>query len=93
MQALDVSKAKVGKDLHERSLLASANTQPVNIFGICAITYPIQNFCTKTQNEEILPIGLQIICNKNEDNKAIEIALALEKIFGQPKLPNVNKFL
>ena len=93
MQALDVSKAKVGKDLHERSLLASANTQPVNIFGICAITYPIQNFCTKTQNEEILPIGLQIICNKNEDNKAVEIALALEKIFGQPKLPNVNKFL
>ena len=92
MQALDVNKAEIGKELHERSLLASANTQPVNIFGICAITYPIQKFATN-QNQDILPIGLQIICNKNEDEKAVEIALSLEKHFGEPELPNVNKFL
>ena len=92
MQALDVNKAEIGKELHERSLLASANTQPVNIFGICAITYPIQKFATN-QNQDILPIGLQIICNKNEDEKVVEIALSLEKHFGEPKLPNMNKFL
>jgi Asp-tRNA(Asn)/Glu-tRNA(Gln) amidotransferase A subunit family amidase len=40
-----------------------------------------------------LPIGLQIICNKNEDEKAVEIALALENEFGEPELPAVNKFL
>ena len=72
--------------------MASANTQPVNIFGICAITYPIQKFAT-IQSQDILPIGLQIICNKNEDEKAVEIALSLEKHFGEPELPNVNKFL
>ena len=93
MQALDVSKSKIGGELHQRSLLASANTQPVNIFGICAISYPIQNFCKNAKHEETLPIGLQIICNKNEDNKAVEIALAFEKQFGYPSLPNVGKFL
>ncbi len=92
MQALDVNKAEIGKELHERSLLASANTQPVNIFGICAITYPIQKFVTN-QNQNTLPIGLQIICNKNEDEKVVEIALSLEKHFGEPELPNINKFL
>ena len=93
MQALDVTKAEIGEELHERSLLSSANTQPVNIFGICAISYPIQNFCKNAKHEETLPIGLQIICNKNEDNKAVEIALAFEKQFGYPYLPNVGKFL
>ncbi len=91
MQPLDVKKAEIGKELHERSLLASANTQPVNIFGICGITYPIQKF-VKTNNNS-LPIGLQIICNKNDDEKALEIALALEKQYGEPELPDINKFL
>ena len=92
MQALDVKKVEIGEELHERSLLASANTQPVNIFGICAITYPIQKF-VKNQNQDILPIGLQIICNKNEDEKAVEIALSLELCFGEPELPDMKKFL
>ena len=92
MQPLDISKAEIGKELHERSLLASANTQPVNIFGICGITYPIQKF-VKNNVDSILPIGLQIICNKNDDEKAVEIALALENQFGQPELPDVTKFL
>ena len=92
MQALEVDNSSVGNELHERSLLASANTQPVNIFGLCAITYPIQKFA-KNENQQILPIGLQIICDKDNDDYAVEIALAFEKQFGTPKLPNVNKFL
>jgi aspartyl-tRNA(Asn)/glutamyl-tRNA(Gln) amidotransferase subunit A len=92
MQPLDVKKAEIGNELHERSLLASANTQPVNIFGICGITYPIQKFA-KTNINNFLPVGLQIICNKNDDEKALEIALALEKQFGEPELPDINKFL
>ena len=93
MQALDVSKSEIDGELHERSLLASANTQPINIFGICAISYPIQGFCNTSKNEEQLPIGLQIICNKNQDDKAVEIALAFEKQLGYPSLPNIEKFL
>ena len=92
MQAIEVDNSSVGAKLHERSLLASANTQPVNIFGMCAITYPIQKF-TKNERQQVLPIGLQIICNKDNDDYAVEIALALEKQFGTPELPNINKFL
>ena len=91
MLPLDVSKAEIGKELHERSLLASANTQPVNIFGICGITYPIQKFVKKNMNS-FLPIGLQIICNKNEDEKAVEIALALENEFGSQSFLQLISF-
>ena len=92
MQAIEVDNSAVGTELHERSLLASANTQPVNIFGMCAITYPIQKF-VNSKNEQFLPIGLQVICNKNYDDYAVAIALALEEEFGVPELPDVNKFL
>ena len=92
MQAIEVNNYEEGSELHERSLLASANTQPVNIFGMCAITYPIQKFA-KNKGQQILPIGLQVICNKDDDDYAIAIALALENQFGEPELPDVNKFL
>ncbi len=92
MQALEVDKSTIGGELHERSLLASANTQPANIFGLCGISFPIHNLLNN-KNKKILPIGLQIICGKNEDEKAVEIALALENYLGEPQLPDVSKFL
>ena len=92
MQALEVDKSTIGGELHERSLLASANTQPVNIFGLCGISFPIHNLLNNKDNKT-LPIGLQIICGKNEDEKAVEIALALENYLGEPQLPDVSKFL
>ena len=39
-----------------------------------------------------MPIGLHIICGKNNDETAVEIALALEKYIGEPELPDVSKF-
>ena len=93
MQALKVNDTENTEKMHDRSLLASANTQPVNIFGACAITYPIQSFCNNYDFEKTLPIGLQIICGRDQDEKAVEIALSFEKIFGEPILPNVKKFL
>ena len=42
MQALEVDKSIIGGE-SRRSLLASANTQPVNIFGLCGISFPIHN--------------------------------------------------
>ena len=92
MQALNVNETMDTEKMHERSLLASSNTQPVNIFGACAISYPIQSFCNNYISGKTLPIGLQIICGKDEDEKAIEIALSLEKIFGKPELPDIQKF-
>ena len=92
MQALEVDQTIIGGELHERSLLASANTQPANIFGLCGISFPIHNLLNN-KNSKTLPIGLQIICSKNEDEKAVEIALALENYLGEPQLPDVSKFL
>ncbi len=92
MQALEVDKSIIGGELHERSLLASANTQPVNILGLCGISFPIHNLLNN-KYDKTLPIGLQIICGKNEDEKAVEIALALENYLGEPQLPDVSKFL
>ena len=92
MQALEVDKSTIGGELHERSLLASANTQPVNIFGLCGISFPIHNLLSN-KNSKILPIGLQVICGKNQDEKAVEIALALENYLGDPQLPDVSNFL
>jgi aspartyl-tRNA(Asn)/glutamyl-tRNA(Gln) amidotransferase subunit A len=92
MQALEVDKSTIGGELHERSLLASANTQPVNILGLCGISFPIHNLLNN-KNSKTLPIGLQIVCGKNEDEKAVEIALALENYLGEPQLPDVSKFL
>ena len=93
MQALSINDTQSTEEMHERSLLASANTQPVNIFGVCAITYPIQSFCNKYDSENTLPIGLQIICGKDQDDKAVEIALSFEKAFGEPNLPDILKFI
>jgi len=36
---------------------------------------------------------LQIICGKDQDDKAVEIALSFEKTFGEPTLPNIKNFL
>jgi len=93
MQALSINDTQSTEEMHERSLLASANTQPVNIFGACAITYPIQSFCNNYDSEKTLPIGLQIICGRDQDNKAVEIALSFEEKFGEPTLPNIKNFL
>ena len=73
MRAMKVEDCEIDAPLHERSLLSSANTQPVNLFNLCAITYPIQKYCSDFNSESCLPVGFQVICKKNHDSKSIEI--------------------
>ena len=93
MRAMKVGDSELEGSLHERSLLSSANTQPANLFDLCAINFPIQKFCSDYNLSTCLPVGFQVICANNEDKKAIKIGLALEKEFGKPILPNIKAFV
>ena len=79
MRAIKYKEAIPGGSKHQRSLLASANTQPVNIMGLCAISIPIQHFCKDYKTRDCLPVGLQIICPKNKENKLLNVTLEIEK--------------
>lgn len=71
----------------QRALYSSRNTQPGNIFGICAATLPIQQFGAP------LPVGLQLMAPRGEDARLLSICLALEPILGTGTAPDLSGFL
>ena len=79
MRAIKYDDARIGKELHERSLLASVNTQPVNLMRLCALSIPIQKYCNDFNTQTCLPVGLQIICPINEELKLLDIGIEIEK--------------
>ena len=56
---------------HERSLLASRNTQPGNLFGQCGVSLPI--------GAGTLPSGLQILRPGGDDARLLAISAAVER--------------
>ena len=68
----------------EKSAQASRNTQPGNIFKLCAITTPVHQFGSP------LPVGLQVMCRRGFDTHALSIGLALEAHFGPAAKPNLS---
>ena len=68
----------------EKSAQASRNTQPGNIFKLCAITTPVHQFGSP------LPVGLQVMCRRGFDTHALSIGLALETHFGPAAKPNLS---
>ena len=67
-----------------RSLQAARNTQPGNIFRLCAITTPVHQFGSP------LPVGLQVMCRKDADAHALSIGLAIEAHFGPAARPDLS---
>jgi aspartyl-tRNA(Asn)/glutamyl-tRNA(Gln) amidotransferase subunit A len=63
------------------------NSQPMNLFGQCGTSTPIQMFGSP------LPVALQITCRPFEERRALEIALAIENIVGRPPSPDLSAFL
>ncbi len=57
---------------HERSLLASRNTQPGNLLDMCALSLPMQR--------SGLPTGLQIAMPLHHDAKLLAIGAAVERV-------------
>lgn len=62
-------------------------TRAANVFGLCAITLPVQRYGSD------LPVGLQVMSLGGEDSRLLSIALTLEQIFGEPPVPAVMSFL
>lgn len=58
--------------LHERALLASRNTQPGNMLGLCGISIPMHT--------SGLPTGLQIMMAANADKALLEAACAIDAV-------------
>jgi aspartyl-tRNA(Asn)/glutamyl-tRNA(Gln) amidotransferase subunit A len=69
----DLLGSQAGRDLDAR---IPRNTRTVNWFGQCATTSPVQ-----TSRSE-LPVGLQVACVGGADEKAVSIAVAVEKLMG-----------
>lgn len=74
-------------DEAKRALLSSRNTQPANIFGICAASLPIQQFGAP------LPVGLQLMAPRGQDARLLSLALALEPVLGVGTPPDLSGFL
>lgn len=71
----------------QRAMLSSRNTQPANIFGICAASLPIQQFGAS------LPVGLQLMAPRGEDARLLSMALAFEPVLGVGTPPDLSGFL
>lgn len=66
-----------------RSMLASRNTQPGNIWGLCGVSLPVHQFGSA------LPVGLQIMCPPRRDGHMLSIAMAVEETLGTPARPSL----
>ena len=62
------------------------NTNPANFMGLCAISTPLHELGST------LPVGLQVMCRRNEEARALSIALLLEELFGRPPRPDLRGF-
>jgi aspartyl-tRNA(Asn)/glutamyl-tRNA(Gln) amidotransferase subunit A len=80
-----------GRDAEDlRSEMGTRKTHrrmAANFFGLSATSTPIQTFGSD------LPVGLQVMCPANCENRALSIALTLEDLFGAPPRPDLGGFL
>ena len=75
--------------MHERSLLSSRNTQPGNLMKLCASSLPIHHLINNDAGTEPLPIGLQLMCRFDDDEKLLELSQRLQAVLGISGLPEL----
>jgi len=76
---LESVEAQAGKNF-----LLTRNSQPINVFGQCAISVPIPG--------SDLPVGLQVACAPGQEKKLLGIAATLERVLGVPARRNLDHF-
>jgi len=64
-----------------RSMAASRNTQPGNLWSLCGVSLPVHQYGSD------LPVGLQILCRHGMDAHALSVGLAVEAIVGRAGAP------
>lgn len=70
----------------QRALLSSRNTQPGNLYGLCACSLPIQQVGSQ---QPALPVGFQLMMPSNSDSKLLGVAQAIEEVVGQGPRPEI----
>ena len=70
----------------QRALLSSRNTQPGNLYGLCACSLPIQQVGIPQPE---LPVGFQVMMPSDSDAKLLGIAQAIEDIVGHGPRPDI----
>lgn len=62
-------------------------TRAANVLGLCAISQPVP------VGPRELPVGLQIICDRGDDEKLLSIARAVEGVLQPPARPSLSPWL
>ncbi len=79
-------------DAHQRSLLASRNTQPANLMKLCACTLPIHHLASSANSEKNrLPVGLQLMGRFGDDENLLHLGSRLEQVIGRVALPDLEQ--
>ena len=77
---------KIGEKISIQEMFQyDALTSPINLSGDCAISIPAGTLAPPsntptTHPRESIPVGMQIICKKQEEEKMFQIARAFEKL-------------
>jgi aspartyl-tRNA(Asn)/glutamyl-tRNA(Gln) amidotransferase subunit A len=70
---------KIGEKISiEEMFQYDALTCPINLSGDCALTMPMGKI--KEEEEKEIPVGMQIICKKFNEEKLFQIARSIEKL-------------
>jgi aspartyl-tRNA(Asn)/glutamyl-tRNA(Gln) amidotransferase subunit A len=69
------------------TLAITQDAQPGSLFGQCGTSSPIHMYGSD------LPVGLQVLCRRQDVAKAMSIALAIETVTGKPPLPDLSGFV
>jgi len=85
MLAPRLDQIEQSESVAARALLSSKNTQPANMFGMCATTLPIQ--------QSGLPVGFQIMMPGGEDNRLLAISAVVQRCLWEPLKPVLDKFV
>ena len=75
------------EDARELIKICAGPTRPANVFGLCATSQPVHQYGSP------LPVGLQVMCLGFWESQLMSIALALERVIGEPSRPELAGFL
>ena len=84
LPAADLDTSDAGVKL---AATTGLNTRPGNLFGFCGTSTPIHALGSD------LPVGFQVLCPAEAEERALSIALTFEDIVGTPPLPDMSAFL
>ena len=75
--APDVATLAEGKAYFEANMALLRNTAPANLLKLCAVTVPLT-----LDDDQKMPVGLQVIAPYGEDERALSVACAIERALG-----------